>query len=516
MRKILLIILLSSVILLGAPDARAEAPRLNINDEYSTVAVVPGKSVAIDILITINAPIVAPRAIRPPVAVSLVIDRSGSMSSARKLDYAIQAGKVLVRSLEKNDEFALVVYDDEVNVLTPLGTIADKERIYRLLDGIQPGGYTFLSGGLNEGIKQFANSEFSGVRRVVLLSDGLANRGIINPEQVAAITFASRKRGVNVSSVGLGLDYDEDLMQLLAQRGGGRYYYVKDSEDLPSIFQREFALAADAYTRELNVRLILSPRVSARRVYGYTTGKEKNETRVEMSDFSSGEKRQMLMSVTFTPDSSATRQHLGDLRLVYNDADGKKQVIETPLAVTLAASEAEAAEANAKVESSIRKVQDEILIVQADEAQVAAMKALGQGKKEEARRILSANKPALAAAAPRNKEVAAKAEQLMLAAENLDAAAQDMELLQSMTKSSKNFAYLSSQGVKQGILLQSGDTGVQVEKLQRALSGKGFYTGPINGVYNDALMEAVKACQKANSLTVDGIAGPATLHLLGM
>jgi len=516
MRNILLSVFLFTLTILGAPDARAEASRLNINSDYSAVAVVPGKPVTINILITIEAPVVAPRTVRQPVAVSLVIDHSGSMSSARKLDYAIQAGKVLVRGLEKDDQFALVIYDDKVKVLYPLGKIKDKEHIYNLLDSIQPGGYTFLSGGLDKGIKQFANKPFKGVRRVVLLSDGLANRGVTEPEQVAAIAFESRKRGVNVSAVGLGLDYDEDLMQLLAQRGGGQYYYVKDSEDLPSIFQRELALANDACTRELNTRLVFSPRVSASRVYGYSTGKENKETRVEMSDLSSGEKRQMLMSVTFTPDPSADRQHLGDLHMVYNDADGKEQAVKTPLAVTLAKTEDEADKVNSKAEISIRKVQDEILIARADEAQVEAMRALEQGKKEEAKRILSANAPTLAAAAPRNREVAAKAEQLKLAEENLDAAAQDTELRQSMVKSSKNTAYLSSQGQKQGILLQSGDKGVQVEKLQKILNSKGFYAGPINGVYSDAVTEAVKAYQKANSITADGIAGPATLQSLGM
>ena len=515
MRNVLLSILLFISAILSAPYARAESYRLNINNDYSAVAVVPGKPVTINILITIEAPTIKPRVVRQPVAVSLVIDHSGSMASSRKLDYAIQAGKVLVRGLEKNDQFALVIYDDTVKVLHPLGKITDKERIYKLLDSIQPAGYTFLSGGLEKGIEQFSNKKFNGVRRVVMLSDGLANRGITNPEQLASIAFESRNKGISVSSVGLGLDYDEDLMQLLAQRGGGQYYYVRDSEDLPSIFQRELALATDACTRELNARLIFSPHVNASRVYGYSTGKIKNETSVEMSDFSSGEKRQMLMSVTFTPDPSTSKQHLGDLRMVYNDVDGKEQMVKAPLVVTLAATEADAARANDKAQDSIRKVQDEILIAQANEAQVDAMKALQQGRKEDARRILAANAPTLAAAAPRNREVAAAAERLMITEGSLDAAEKDKGLQRSMIMSSKNTAYLGAQGVKQGLLLQSGDKGVQVEKLQKTLTDRKFYSGPINGVYTDAVKEAVMAYQKANSLPADGIAGPATLKLLG-
>ena len=515
-KTLLCTIALCAITLWGTASTFAEISRLNINNDYSTAAIVAGKPTTINILITIETPAVAARTVRDPVAVSLVIDRSGSMDSARKLDYAILAGKSLVRSLDNDDHFALVTYDDKVNVLYPLGRITDKERIYRLLDKIQPGGYTFLSGGLEKGIEQFTKSELRGVRRVILLSDGLANQGVTNAERVAAIGNAARRQGVNVSTIGLGLDYDEDLMQLLAQRGGGQYYYVKNSEDLPSIFQRELSLANTAYTRELKARLALSPLVTDSKIYGYSTDINKNEIQVEMSDFSSSEKRQILLSLTFTPDPAVSTQQLGNLRLIYNDIDGNEQMVETSLAVNLAKTEAEAIEVNARAQEQIRKVEDEILIVQASEAQIAAMKALELGQLEEARKLLDAPAPMLNAAAPRNREVAAIAEQLQLAYESLDAASQDKDLMQDLIKESKNTAYQNAQGMKQGILLQNGDQGLLVEKLQKALADKGFYTGPINGIYSDLVTEAVKAYQLANSLTADGLAGPATQNSLGL
>ena len=230
-RKCALLLLFACIVSFALPQfsPATEVPpaTVKLTSSSSAVAVAPGESVTVKVLITVVAPDIPRKQTRPPVSVSLVIDNSGSMSGAKKLDYAIQAGKTLVRALNADDLFGLVIYDDQVKELRPLSPLRDKEKVLSLLDGIKPGGYTFLSGGLEAGIKQLRADKSENVRRVVLLSDGLANRGVTQGELVAAIGANSLKQGIGVSSVGLGLDYDESLMQLLAQRGGGQYYYVQ-------------------------------------------------------------------------------------------------------------------------------------------------------------------------------------------------------------------------------------------------------------------------------------------------
>ncbi len=142
------------------------------------------------------------------------------MDEAKKLDYAIKAGKELVKALDVNDRIALVQYDSKVDVLSPLQKANNKDALIKKIEGIRANGMTFLSGGLEEGIRQLSSTNNEGMNRVILLSDGLANEGITDAAGVSRIGSNAKERGIAVTTVGLGRDYDERLMQLLAQRGG--------------------------------------------------------------------------------------------------------------------------------------------------------------------------------------------------------------------------------------------------------------------------------------------------------
>lgn len=502
----------------GYFGAWAETPLLKVESSPSVAAVAPETPVTIMVLVTIEAPLLPARTIRPPVAVSLVIDRSGSMDEAKKLDYARKAGKTLVRALEPRDRFGLVIYDDKVQELYPLAPVTDKELIIKLIDGITPGGFTFLSGGLEAGIKQARRPGNAGeVRRVVLLSDGLANRGITNPELVAAIGAKARNAGIGVSAIGLGVDYDETLMQLLAQRGGGQYYYIKDSEDLPAVFRQELSLAAESVTRDLNAVYKPSGAVSNVTVFGYSSEENETSRKIDMSDMTSGEKRQIMLRLTLTPEKGVKEQSLGELVLNYTGtADGKAQNILLPIKLAVEADDAARQALNAKAEPTLKTVREEGMLQEAEAAHVAAMAALEQGKKEEAKKRLADSKATLAQASPGNKAIANKMLALEADERQLDQATSNMALQKSMVKQSKNSAYQSAKGSKGGMMLQRGDKGFMVEKLQRALAEKGFYNGPVNGIYDVLLEESVRKFQKSQSIDADGIAGQTTQNALGI
>ncbi|MDR0476599.1 MAG: VWA domain-containing protein [Desulfobulbaceae bacterium] len=502
----------------GYFGALAETPLLKVESSPSIAAVAPGTPVTVMVLVTIEAPALPSQKVRPPVAVSLVIDHSGSMAEAKKLDYARKAGKTLVRALEPRDRFGLVIYDDTVQELYPLSPVTNKEQIIKLIDRIKEGGYTFLSGGLEAGVKQARQSGNAGdVRRVILLSDGLANRGVTNPEMVAAIGAKARNAGIGVSTVGLGVDYDENLMQLLAERGGGQYYYVKDSEDLPAVFRQELALAAESVTRDLSAAYKPSGVVGKVTVFGYNTQEEKSSRKIDMSDMTAGEKRQIMLRLTLTPEKGVKEQDLGELELNYTGTtDGKGQNIVLPMKLVVEADDAARDALNAKAEPALKAVREEGILQEAEEAHVAAMKALEEGKKEEAKKMLAESKANLAPAAPSNKAIANKMLALEADEQKLEQAASDMALQKSMVKQSKSSAYQSAKGLKQGMMLQRGDKGFMVEKLQRALTGKGFYTGAVNGIYDAPLEEAVRKFQKSQSIDADGVAGQTTQSALGI
>lgn len=493
------------------------AAELKVDKHYSAAGLVAGQPSVVTIVVTVVAPELARAKDRPPVAVSLIIDRSGSMSEAKKLTYAVQAGKTLVRALGPADYFGLVIYDDTVEELIPLSIIKDKAAVYKLLDKLEPGGYTFLSGGLEAGLEQFKGRKLEGAKRLVLLSDGLANHGVTDPEGVAAIGARARAAGIGVSAIGLGADYDEKLMQLLAQRGGGQYYYVKDSEDLPSVFKEELALTADLYTRDLKLAFTPSAAVKTVKIYGYNVNTNGQARNIDMSDLAAGEKRQIVLRLEVTPQAGQTDQSLGDLKLNFSGTEDKKTYSQNiPLSLTMLADDKALAEANQREAAAIQVAVDEGILQEAEEAHVAAMEALAQGDRARADAILTDATANLAMAAPENKAAVNKAQAIKHDQARLEEAAADQEVQKSMTKAAKSSAYQSSQGKQQGYMLQRGDQGFMVEKLQNALTAKGFYQGEINGQYGPEVEEAVKKFQKNQGIEQDGLAGPATQKALGL
>lgn len=491
--------------------------KLKITPQYSAVALAPEKTENLNILITIEAPELKKVEKRPPVNVSLVIDRSGSMAEAKKIDYARIAGKTLVNSLDKDDYFALVIYDAEVNVLYPLGPVTDKQKLNQMIDGITPNSMTFLSGGLEEGIKELKKEKANGPSRVILLSDGLANQGITNVEQVAAIGAKSRDEGISVSAIGLGLDFNENMMQHLAQRGGGQYYYINDAEFLPSVFKEELNRVVASFTKDLEIRIVPASKDTKIEIYGYSTAKDKETLRIETSDLSSGEKRQIMLNLAVTPTQKDGKEDLGVLKLGYVAMeDGSKQEILVPLSVDVVAPEADRKELNDKNAEASKVVEEEALLMKADQAHMEAVEEMNKGNVEGAKKILAEQQAILAPAAPENKVIAGKMEQLKLDEANVERAQKDVNLRKSMAKEAQSSVYKTAQGSKQGIMLEAGDTGYTVEMLQTALQKKGFYKGEINGIFSKDVEDAVKAFQKDQKLPVDGIAGPATKAALGL
>jgi Ca-activated chloride channel family protein len=497
-------------------SAAASVSALQATSLTSPAALAPAEAVKLRVIVVIEAPSIAPSQKRLPVAVSLVLDRSGSMSEARKMSYAKVAAKVLVDSLAPDDMLGLVAYDEAVRVLAPVAPVTDKERLTKLIDSLNPGGTTFLSGGLEQGIKQLNSFRREGPSRVILLSDGLANKGVTDPELVAGIGAKSKNTGVAVSTLGLGLDFNEDLMQLLAQRGGGRYYYIKDSEFLPSVIREELAHIAGSFTDNLRVTITWTPGVSGVEVIGYETSKKDNQLDVGMGDFTAGEKRQIALEFAVSPKIAAGRQKLGELSLAYKNNDaGIEQEVSLPIEVEVLAD----ADARGRLEktnaAAVAKVNEEFLLLEAEAAHVRALEELERGRVDEARKLLREQQGFLAAA-PESKVAANKLAKLKQDEAQLDEARGNAEMQKSMAKSGKASFYGSASGSKQGIMLQKGDKGFQVERLQTALKKAGFYKGAVDGVYAQEVVDAVKELQKTKGIDVDGIAGPTTLRALGI
>lgn len=171
---------------------------------------------------------------RPPLNISLVLDRSGSMAG-EKIAYLRRAAKFVIDQLDSRDILSIVNYDNVVEVMSPSAPVRNKEALKGLIDRLTDRGNTNLSGGMLEGYTQVAITKREGyINRVLLLTDGLANEGIIDPARLKAIVQKKlRSDGIAISTFGLGAGYNEDLLTGMAEVGGANYYFIDKAERIP-------------------------------------------------------------------------------------------------------------------------------------------------------------------------------------------------------------------------------------------------------------------------------------------
>ena len=213
-----------------------------------------GQDNTVEILVRIQAPDAAEghTAVRPPQAISLVIDRSGSMQG-RPLDEAKRCAEYVIGKLRPTDSVSLVQFDNRVQRLWPAVPLGDGAPLRAAIAGIHAGGNTHLHGGWREGAETLTDVGGSGLKRVVLLSDGQANEGLTDAAAIAAQCAEWATKGVTTSTYGLGNSFNEELMVAMARAGGGNHYYGDTAEDLMDPFQQELELLGNLCLRNLRL-----------------------------------------------------------------------------------------------------------------------------------------------------------------------------------------------------------------------------------------------------------------------
>ena len=255
------------------------------------------------------------RPIRRPVNLTVVVDRSGSMGSQQKIENARSAVRAIIDQLQRDDIFSLVMYDDEVEVLSRSARVGDKDLLRCLVDEITPRGWTNLGGGLIEGIHQterHAREDY--INRVILLSDGLANRGITDPRKLGRITERAAHRGISLSAMGVGWDFNEELMVSLAEHGGGNYYFIESPRDLASVFRKEFTRLGDIVASGTVIELRLDLDVRVRDVIGYGFEQEDGWCSIAVGDLMDGEERSIIVALDVPAGNGDKRLASGTVR----------------------------------------------------------------------------------------------------------------------------------------------------------------------------------------------------------
>ncbi len=253
---------------------------------------------------------------RVPVDIALVVDTSGSMGREGKIEAARAAADELVDALRSGDRFSMVSFDDHARLLVEGAGfdgphLADERaRLHRVVAGLRDDGGTNLWDGLTLGADQLADGHPA--RKVLVVSDGQANVGETSQDAFTTLTRTFASGGVSVSAIGLGRDFNENLLEAMADTGGGSYQFVGNPEELPTVIAAELERTTSTLARRARVRIDAAEGVRIREVYGWTAtpvraGVAADGTEVEVGDISAGQTRKIVLAIDVPTGTTGER-----------------------------------------------------------------------------------------------------------------------------------------------------------------------------------------------------------------
>jgi Ca-activated chloride channel family protein len=342
---------------------------------------------------------------RRPVHLAVVLDTSGSMSGRDKITMARMAARELVDELRPADSFALVGFSDSTRTYIH-GTSADGDKAAwgRIIDGIDPSGGTNLYDGVATGFAELEAMDGDAATRLVVLSDGMANVGVTDPDALRALAASHTAEGITLSALGLGLDFNEDLLAAMSDAGGGSYAFVDRPGELGELLHDELAAMTTIAGRQAVVDVAMSPGVDLVDVYAPSAEIRGDGFRVFLGDVHAGERRKIVARVRVTAGATGTLP-VSTAHLDYVRASDSQQAI-ADASVT-----AEVTADLARVERSIdADAGKHVMRAVSGAGLQAAASAYGQGKGRQAQQELEDGRKVLQSLGSRYRDLEGAAE----------------------------------------------------------------------------------------------------------
>lgn len=249
----------------------------------------------------------------------IVLDRSGSMSG-QKINDATNAAIELVSRLTASDRFALVTYSNNASVVSGLVNVTPtaKNRLNQLINSISAGGGTNLGEGLQTGIDILTSSEKNGNSgRLILISDGLANKGITSIDALGNMASVAVKNEFSISSAGVGNDFNENLMTAIADYGTGNYYFMENPSAFAAVFNNEFNQTRTAAATGVKISFKEENGIKLVDAGGYPIESNKKTAEFYPGDLISGKTRKLFLNLKVPTDQIETFDISG-ISLQYN------------------------------------------------------------------------------------------------------------------------------------------------------------------------------------------------------
>ena len=210
----------------------------------------------ISLLVELTAPTAAAGRPNLPRTLIVVLDRSGSMQGER-LAGAKRALTELADRLDPQDRFGLVTFDNTVRLEIPAAPLSDKAQAKQRIADIRAGGATDLSAGYLRGLQEARRCVDGSGGALLLISDGHANAGVVDPEQLGAVAARAAADGITTTTVGFGLGYDERLLKAIAAGGNGNELFAEHADQAITAIAGELdgLLAQTAQAASLLIRM---------------------------------------------------------------------------------------------------------------------------------------------------------------------------------------------------------------------------------------------------------------------
>ena len=320
---------------------------------------------------------------RPPLNLALVIDQSSSMRGT-PLQEAKNCAHMIIDALKPTDKASLTVYSNNANLVMPNTVLKDKSTFKKAISNIEAGGMTALFDGWKKGADSLPKitEEFC---RVLLLSDGQANRGLTHIPSIKEATESYSNKGITTSTYGLGLNFNEDLMLEMANSGGGNAYFGATADDLSDPFNEEFELISHLYAKDVKLRFKPEEGYTFRVVNKYRTD---GSDMIRLPNMAYDTEIWALVEVdidsNFVKEEEGAPVELGQLEVFYKDLNGTEHKLPS---VTVSLPNLSAIPFKQVQENSV--VHGRIQELHAADVQEEASKAVDSGNWEELKRLLA-------------------------------------------------------------------------------------------------------------------------------
>ncbi len=325
-------------------------------------------------------------AIRPPVNIAIVMDRSGSMKG-EKIQQAKRAALAAIDRLRDEDIVSVVTYDTNVRVLVPATRASDRDSIRQAIESIQADGNTALFAGVSKGaaeVRKFLDDKH--VNRVILLSDGIANVGPSSPSELEQLGQSLLKEKISVSTLGLGSGYNEDLMTSLAAASSGNHVFIENADNLVGVFNNEFDDLLSVVASEFEIQITLAGTMRPVRCLGNKADIQGQVIRLPLAQLYAKQERYFILEVEVPAGENGQESPLADVRVQYRNMNTHTtDVLASKIAVRYS-DKLEKVEADVDVEA---KVLSAVQIAAERNREATALR--DAGKIEEARLLLLRN-----------------------------------------------------------------------------------------------------------------------------